>query len=197
MPPVSVQIQARQDMFPFTTPSVVQHCSGVDSECSCHRAIPASLFQLSKNVAAFIPSQWQLGFHFTDRERLVCWKRELVRLSCWYTQHALRGDWVRWLCHSLSLLNPVNVSPFFRCLFSNTTLCLARCRIHSGHRPDDSRNPWFRFRWCKRSTRTRPTLFCFVLVLWLSSVVSLWFCCEDFYSPLYYIVLRFGPSAIP
>ena len=50
MPPVSVQIQARLDMFPFPVPNVVQRCSGTASECSCHRAIPASLFRLSKNV---------------------------------------------------------------------------------------------------------------------------------------------------
>ena len=29
-------------------------------------------------VAAFIPSQWQLGFHFTDRERLVLALRQGV-----------------------------------------------------------------------------------------------------------------------
>ena len=50
MPPVSVQIQARQDIFPFPVPNVVQRCSGTASGCSCHRAIPASLIQLSKNL---------------------------------------------------------------------------------------------------------------------------------------------------
>ena len=49
---------------------------------------------MSKNVAAFIPSRWRLGFHFTDRERRCFWgsqqgcprpccSRILYQIRCW------------------------------------------------------------------------------------------------------------------
>ena len=114
---------------------------------NCKRACKVERLPVSRPYsqccAAFIPSRWLLGFHFTDRERRCFWgsqqglprpccSRILYQIRCWLSSGAsLALTVVDWSRHGLvfpSLLTSLELSNHVSCcsetLLSQLFLCL-------------------------------------------------------------------------